>query len=209
MASRITSQLARPHGLIGRQVAAEMTVTNAAMIGDAIEGLNVQSGDRVVEVGFGSPKSLAELLRRASPGMVTGVDHSRLAVRAARRRLKSAVADGHVRIVEATAEALPLETGAADRILTLNSITYWSDPDAGVAHLARIASPGAALVIGVRAPALLQQLGISCDAVNHLEETDIEHLATRHNLDVVETRRGSDRRGEYILVKLAPSQDGS
>lgn len=206
MAGRITSQLARPSGLIGRQVTLEMAATNAAMIRDAIERLDVHAGHRVVEVGFGSPRSLAELVRLARPGSVTGVDHARLAVRVAKRRLKSAVAAGHLRIVEAAAEALPLETDTADRILTLNSITYWSDPDAGVAHLARISSPGAKLMVGVRAPALLQQLGISGNTVHHLDVVDIEQLAARHGLVVDETHLASDRRGDYILVRLTPSR---
>ena len=205
MAGRITSQLARPRGLIGRHVLLEMGATNAGMVRDAINRLDVQPGHRVVEIGFGSATSLAELARLASPGTVTGVDHSRLAVRAAQRRLRTAVAAGRVRVVEGTAEALPVEAGAADRILTVNSITYWSDVDAGIAHLARIASPRAKLVVGVRAPASLRQLGISGEPVHHLEETDIAQVATRHRLVVDEALRDSDRRGEYLLVRLSPS----
>lgn len=205
MARRITAQLSRPSGLVGRQVTLEMAATNAAMIRDAIDKLDVQSPHRVVEVGFGSPRSLAELLRRASDGTVTGVDHSLLVVRTAKRRLRAEVAAGRLRVFEATAEDLPLEDSTADRVLALNTVTYWSDPDAGFRQLARISSPEANVVIGVRTPEVLQRLGISGETVHYLEETDIEAFATHSRLIVQDAHRASDRRGGYILVRLAPS----
>jgi SAM-dependent methyltransferase len=205
MARRITAQLSRPSGIVGRQVTLEMAATNAAMICDAIDKLDVQPQHRVVEIGFGSPRSLAELLRRASEGTVAAVDHSPLAVRTAKRRLRAEVAAGRLRVLEATAEDLPLEESTADRILALNTVTYWSDPDVGFRELTRISSPEANVVIGVRTPDVLQRLGISGDTVHYLEETDIEAFATRSRLIVGDAHRASDRRGGYILVRLAPA----
>jgi ubiquinone/menaquinone biosynthesis C-methylase UbiE len=46
-----------------------------------VELLQVTPQDRVLEVGFGPGVALAELLARASDGLVAGVDGSELMVR--------------------------------------------------------------------------------------------------------------------------------
>ncbi len=200
MANRLAAQLARPRGLIGRQVSREMARTNAEMINGAISLLDVQPGHGVAEIGFGTPGSITTLADLAAPGVVIGIDHSPLAVRSARRRLKAHIASGRIRVLQASAEELPLEDASVERVLAINTLTYWHDLDAGVRELHRVLKDAGRLVIGVRAPQDLERLGISGPGIKHLDEADLAGLGARHRLTVETTRRGSDRRGDYLLT---------
>ena len=209
MPNRLVRQLARPSGLVGREVVFEMAAANNAMIRAAIGLLEVQPGDNVLEVGFGNPRSLARLAELADPGRVVGVDHSTLAIRRAQRRLKPHAAAGRVLLREASASRLPIDDRSIDRLLAINTITYWPDLDAGFAELRRVAADGARLVIGVRAPEVLERRGINGDGVHHLELNDITDLATRHGWATDDAIRDADRAGAYILARLRTGSEVS
>lgn len=202
MPRAFTAQLAQPHGVMGRVVRREMALANAAMVQAAIDLLEVRSGDRVLEIGFGNPKSLARLVELADPAPVVGVDHSSLVVSAVGRELKAQVSTGRLRVFESTADALPLDDQSVDRLLAVNTVTYWPDLDGGFRELSRVASSSARLVIGVRAPAVLRRLGIDGDSVHHLDEAEIVALGARHEWSADKATGGADRIGEYVIVRM-------
>jgi ubiquinone/menaquinone biosynthesis C-methylase UbiE len=55
-----------------------------------------------------------------------------------------------VRVVDGTAERMPLEDGSATVAWAVASFHHWTDPDAGLAELHRVLAPGGRLLIAER-----------------------------------------------------------
>jgi demethylmenaquinone methyltransferase / 2-methoxy-6-polyprenyl-1,4-benzoquinol methylase len=102
-------------------------------------------GGHVLDVATGTGLVAAELLRRGF--QVTGVDLSPEMLAVAHRRFGD-----QVRLINASAEALPLASASFDHLTVTHVLRYVTDPQATLAELARVVRPGgvvAALEFGV------------------------------------------------------------
>src|SRR4051812_48320319 len=120
----------------------------------AVQLLDIQPTDRVIELGCGPGVALAALATRAVRGSVVGVDHSQVRIRQARRRNRAAIRAGRVRLIHAPVDGLSGSEGPFDAALAVNTVGMWPDPAARLRDLARLLRPGGriALVSQPRCP---------------------------------------------------------
>ena len=142
-------QFRRPHGLGGRAAGWVMAHrgSNRARNKWAAGLLDVQPEDRVLEIGFGPGIAIEEMARRATRGVVVGLDHSEVMVRQATRRNSAAVRAGRVELRLGSAENLPAFGELFDRILAVNSLMFWDDPVARLKELRGLLRPGGHIAI--------------------------------------------------------------
>jgi SAM-dependent methyltransferase len=133
----------------------------------AVDLLELQPSDRVIELGCGPGVALAAIAERVANGVAVGVDQSPVMIRHARRRNAAAVAAGQVQLVCARVEDFLAvdrdDNGEIDRVLfaepfqaalAVNSAGFWDRPDERLAALRLLMAPGArvALVAQPRCP---------------------------------------------------------
>jgi SAM-dependent methyltransferase len=120
----------------------------------AVELLDVQPTDRVIEVGCGPGIAIAALACRATQGLAVGVDHSEVMIRQARRRNTAVVSAGRVRLIHAPVERLHVTDGPFDAALAVNTVGFWPEPAARLREIGRVLRPGGriALVSQPRCP---------------------------------------------------------
>lgn len=116
-----------------------------------LEALTAAAGRpaRILEVGVGAGANLGRMARRILPGVeaeVWGVDVSAGMLRHARRRLGRG-APLPCRLLLADAHALPFPDGLFDRVLTVGAANTFRDPPRALGELARVARPGAPVVV--------------------------------------------------------------
>jgi len=105
----------------------------------------LDAGGHVLDVATGTGLVAAELLRRGF--RVTGVDQSPEMLAIARSRFGD-----RVRLIDASARALPVDSGSIDHLTFTYLMRYVADPGATLAELARVVRPGgivASLEFGV------------------------------------------------------------
>lgn len=126
----LVSQFHCPRGIVGSLVGWEMALrrSNRRRNRWAISLLDVQSSDRVLEIGFGPGIAIHEAVRRAANGYVAGIDHSRAMVKHASRARRAAIRDGRVDLYVAGVDTLPDFGTTFDKVLTVNSLGFWPDP---------------------------------------------------------------------------------
>jgi demethylmenaquinone methyltransferase/2-methoxy-6-polyprenyl-1,4-benzoquinol methylase len=104
-----------------------------------VSRLPVGPEDTVVDVACGTGAVVLELVGRTGCSVV-GVDQSPGMLSEAERRLAG---DARVRLVEASAAALPFEDASFDGLTAAYLLRYLDDLPAGLAELARVLRPGA------------------------------------------------------------------
>jgi SAM-dependent methyltransferase len=145
----VFGQFLRPHGFRGRAAGWVMATRGSNRERNiwAVGLLDVQPDDRVLEIGFGPGIAIQEFARRATDGLVVGVDHSEVMVRQARKRNAAAVRAGRVDLRLGSAEALPRFDAPFDKILAVNSLLFWDNPVARLKELHDRLRPGGQIAI--------------------------------------------------------------
>jgi SAM-dependent methyltransferase len=143
------AQFGRPSGLGGRAAGLLMAhrSSNRTRNAWAVSLLDVRPDDRVLEIGFGPGLAIRELSRIAHAGYVCGIDHSEVMVRKARRRNADGFRRGLVDLRLGSVDALPAFDAPFDKILAVNALLFWHEPDARVEALRRLLRPGGLLAV--------------------------------------------------------------
>lgn len=173
------SQFRRPRGPAGNLAGWLMAYrsSNRRRNEWVVSLLDVQPSDRVLEIGFGPGRAIAELSRRVGPsGHVHGLDHSDVMLRHANRRNAGAVKAGRVTLTLGTVDQLPAALdGPFDAILAVNSLGFWPAPAERLRDLRRRLTPGGRVAIASqpRCPGATRQT--SLDAAREI--TDLLEVA--------------------------------
>ncbi|WP_049901810.1 methyltransferase domain-containing protein [Halococcus agarilyticus] len=123
-------------------------VWNEAMRTEAIELLDPQADDRVLDVGCGTGFATEGLLERTE--RVHGLDQSRHQLERAWAKFGKT---DQIRFYRGDAERLPFADDAFDAVWSSGSIEYWPDPVAALREFRRVVAPGGGvLVVGPDAP---------------------------------------------------------
>lgn len=158
----IASQLARPHGLFGRYVMAPLLNSgNDKLLRLAIDAMEIEPGQRVLDVGFGGGGTFPLMFDRTGDATVAGIDISPEMVARAQHRWRREVGDGLLDLRQGSVESLPWPDGSFDAVTTINTIYFWPDLDAGLREIRRVLKTGGRLVIGMRSEEALGKLPIA------------------------------------------------
>lgn len=149
LASAIRSQFMQPRGFVGWLVGWEMTLrpSNRQRNIWVVGLLGVAPSDRVLEIGFGPGIAIRELSRRATRGLVCGVDHSATMLRQATRRNAAAVRAGRVDLRLGSAEQLPAFAEPFDKVLAVNNMGMWREPVERLQEIRSRMRPGGQIAI--------------------------------------------------------------
>lgn len=173
MAARfIAQQLSKPEGLGGKIIRLFMNRVNARLNKFAVDQLQVEASDRVLEIGFGGGLTLKPLLSQAR--FVCGVDPSSDVVAMARQRFRHFVETGRAQFREGTVEALPLPDKAVDKVLTANTVYFWSSLESGLREIQRVLAPSGRLVIGFTPQVRMDRMNLPEDIFTSRSAAAIE-----------------------------------
>lgn len=148
--SKWTSQFMRPSGWRGQFVGHLMAAKNAAMNRLAVELLNVEPDDHILEIGFGSGAAIAKAAARLTSGLIHGVDVSDVMLRQARRRNRQIIKDGRVEIKLGSVLQLPYPDSLFDKVFAVNNFHIWSDQEAALREIHRVLKEGGILLLPLR-----------------------------------------------------------
>ncbi|HEY1011321.1 MAG TPA: methyltransferase domain-containing protein [Herpetosiphonaceae bacterium] len=143
----LDGQHQHPHGLLGRLVGARMARQHAPETAWTIDRLALRPGDRILDLGCGMGRGLAQAMRRSPAGYGIGLDRSPTMARAARRTTAPWRRAGQAAIVRGDLTALPLAPASLDKIYSIHTFYFWPDPVALFQRLFALLAPGGALMV--------------------------------------------------------------
>jgi ubiquinone/menaquinone biosynthesis C-methylase UbiE len=163
----LAQQFRQPTGFLGR-LAGFFFRINLEGIDWTIQQLKIQSGDHVLEIGFGPGHGVQRAARIASQGLVAGVDFSDTMLQQATRRNAAAIAAGRVELQLGDASKLPYPDNSFHKVFGTNVVYFWEDPLATLQEIRRVMKPAGRLVLYVIDKEDLLKFKVTQTGVYHL-----------------------------------------
>lgn len=136
------ANFAHPNGVLGRVVAWRLDISNRQANQWTLSLLNLQPSDQVLEVGFGSGRTLKIAASKTPLGFVSGVDSSPTMLEIARKRNAQSIMSGHMDLKLGEMESLGYPDDHFDKVFAVEVINYIADPLKGFMELHRVLRPG-------------------------------------------------------------------
>ena len=140
----IVAQFKQPHGCIG-QLAGFIMAKRASNIERndwTLALLDLEPGDKVLEIGFGPGIAIEKAARLIKQGMIVGVDHSETMLHQASKRNAVAIQQGRVQLHLGTVDILPPSCRDFNKIYSTNVVQFWENADREFAYLYDLLAPG-------------------------------------------------------------------
>lgn len=144
----LAQQLRCPSGDRGSLVSESMFTSNQNMIYKTIDRLDLNPGDKVVELGFGNGRHIPYLLQKKGDLHYTGIEISELMLEKAKETNSAAVTQGFVEFLKIEAEnPLPFPDNSYHHFLSVNTIYFWSDLAKQLYDIHRILKPNGHILL--------------------------------------------------------------
>lgn len=144
-ARSLARQLAEPQGLAGSLCGAAMDLANRAPLKMAVDLLQPDFGETVLDAGCGTGAASVEILRRAACSII-GVDQSATMINRARARMAKISGGASVRLHRSTLENLPCVPCSVDAALALNILYFCAEDSGMIAAIRKALRPTGRLV---------------------------------------------------------------
>lgn len=136
-----------PTGIIGRLLGGQMIRQHIPETTWTISLLDIKPDDQILELGFGAGRAIELVAAQATDGHVYGIDHSQEMVRAASHRNNRAIKAERVTLHHGDITTLPFADNQFDKVFSIQTFYFWSDPLHTMAEIFRVLKPGATLVV--------------------------------------------------------------
>lgn len=143
----LNKQYPCPQGVMGRVAGELMVHQHGKETAWTVAAADVQPADRVLEIGFGAGKAIEMLAEKTSRGSVAGIDRSATMVKRARARNRRAVRAGRVTLQQGDAAHLPFGEQQFDKVISIHTFYFWSEPAVILAEIFRVLKPGGMCII--------------------------------------------------------------
>ncbi len=150
----LAQNLRCPQGEAGRQVADYMNVSNREMIQRTINKLQPVDHDRILELGPGNGRHVADLMRLADKMSYEGLDISEDMV--AECRNIAGADSAHFQLYDG--KSVPFDDESFDKVFTVNTVYFWDEPGKLAGEIARVLRPGGILLLTFADKQFMQQL---------------------------------------------------
>ncbi|MEG3659365.1 class I SAM-dependent methyltransferase [Arenibacter palladensis] len=137
----IGKQMQYPKGFLGKVLFAWMTPKTIAHARWTADLLEIQSEDKIIEIGFGNGANIKLLLQEAIRGSVTGVEISKTAIEMASKKNAKAISEGRVKLHLAQGNAIPTENEVFDKACSVATAYVIEDPGAVFQEMFRVLKP--------------------------------------------------------------------
>lgn len=140
----IIAQFKQPHGCIGQLAGFIMAnrPSNIERNDWTLALLNLESTDRVLEVGFGPGIAIEKATHILQQGLIVGIDHSETMLHQASKRNATAIQRGRAKLYLGDIDSIPDFEEPFDKIYSANVVQFWDDPERKFVQLYDLLSPG-------------------------------------------------------------------
>ena len=154
----IASQLKHPTGEKGIEMGNMMNETNINMTHHSIRNLQIQSGDKILELGHGNAGHVEFLFEQAQNLKYYGLEMSELMYQEARQINRNFVSQKQAFFSLYDGNKIPFEDALFSKVFTVNTIYFWENPEQLLLEIYRVLQSKGILCITFAEESFMKQL---------------------------------------------------
>jgi len=186
-------QARRPSGVFGRFVAKRIFDRgNDGLNTLMVEVMAPQSGQAVLEIGFGCGSVIKEVAECVDGGMVEGIDFSAAMLDVARKRNKAHIQAGRVTLTHGDFDATTYAPSTFDTVCSANTIYFWPDPAATCERIHATLKPGGRVVLAFVDKSRMDSMPLDMDIFRPMACDTVTGLLEAAGFSAVETHAVPD-----------------
>ncbi|WP_353139722.1 class I SAM-dependent methyltransferase [Pseudopedobacter sp.] len=208
---QLAKQLSCPEGQNGIKTADMMNEGNIEMTLSSIKALNIKDGDTVLELGHGNCGHLSKILNEANHIQYTGLEISETMKQQALLKNSEFISDSTVRFNIYNGEDIPYESNTFNKIMTVNTIYFWTNPLHLFNEIYRVLKPDGLLVLSFAQKEFMEKLPFTKYGFNLFDNQKLSELIQQtkfkkvefiEKADVVKSKTGEIVNRLYTIAKL-------
>lgn len=181
----LSSQLRKPTGEVGKEVAKALNESNQGLYEMAFESMNLQKDDRILEIGFGNGLHFPEYFKLQPRLSVTGVDFSKDMCEEAKTNNEELITSKKLSLCCKETSELPFSENQFDLVAALNVIYFLDPPEIHLMEIHRVLKPGGLFLIGYRPRHSVEHLAFTKQNFILYEQDELTALLEMHNFEKV------------------------
>lgn len=190
---KVAAQLRCPDGEDGKALGHIMNMRNLPVIMSGINQLCLSDGDHLLELGYGNGGLLGYILSLAENLHYTGLEFSPLMHQEASAfnhpYIQAGWADYHLY----DGVTLPLADATVDKVLTVNTIYFWQQPDALLKEICRVLTVGGLFCVTFCDKAFMAKLPFVEHGFQLYSESEVRALMANSPLKLHAQERKKDK----------------
>ncbi|MCP3922299.1 MAG: class I SAM-dependent methyltransferase [Desulfobacterales bacterium] len=183
-----SKQARKPSGLFGRFFMKKLFEKgNMELNSHVYETLAFGKNDNILEIGFGPGLFMKKIADSLTDGFIEGVDFSETMVNIAKKRNRSHIKTGKVKIQSGDFNNVSYAANSFERVFTVNTIYFWQNPSETASKIFEILKPGGKVVVGYHSKEDMENSPLNKDVFKYYATEDVEELFTNANFKDVKT----------------------
>ena len=172
----LEQQLKCPKGEKGIALGEQMDRSNIGMTKSAIDILELIDGDRLLELGHGNAGHLSYIFDKSPNVNYTGLELSKTMFEEAKKKNKEYTTLGKAEFLLYDGEVLPFDSNSFSKIVTVNTLYFWTSPVDLLTELARVCQAGGSLVVSFAEKSFMEKLPFVGDGFSLYDESSFLDL---------------------------------
>jgi len=154
----IASQLKHPTGEKGIEMGNMMNETNINMTRHSIQNLQIEAGNKILELGHGNAGHVQFIFEQAENIKYYGLEMSELMFQEARQINRNYVSQKQAFFSIYEGNTIPFEDDSFNKVFTVNTIYFWQEPEKLLSEIYRVLQPKGILCITFAEESFMKQL---------------------------------------------------
>jgi len=154
----IASQLKHPTGEKGIEMGNMMNETNINMTRHSIQNLQIDSGNKILELGHGNAGHVEFIFDQGENIKYYGLEMSELMFQEARQINRNYVSQKQAFFSIYEGNTIPFEDDSFNKVFTVNTIYFWQEPEKLLSEIYRVLQPKGILCITFAEESFMKQL---------------------------------------------------
>jgi SAM-dependent methyltransferase len=203
----LENQLSCPNGEMGIELGKNMNQSNFGMTLNTIEFLDLENENSILELGHGNCGHLDKLLSMAEEIKYFGLEISEAMLNEA----KKYNSDKQAEFKLYGGEIIPYSNKSFDKILSVNTVYFWENPERLIDEIERTLKPSGICVLTYANKNFMKNLPFVGQKFKLFDQNEIKKLTEKSNLTIIESKELTEhvksKTGEqveryYTMTKL-------